>query len=150
MCPHVFMWARHFEVTMLYLIIKFVCLGWWSGSTASNCYFSHCREAWVWQFHIMDIVFSRLSTLNFWCILFCFRLQIWRYGTSLFKRFQRAGYPVIMLKTQYRMHPEVRSDLYNRSSKRWIVKLIILGSTFYPIKKENNRVAPLYSRVQNY
>ncbi|KAB1206980.1 putative helicase MAGATAMA 3 [Morella rubra] len=29
------------------------------------------------------------------------------YGTSLFKRFQRAGYPVIMLKTQYRMHPEV-------------------------------------------
>lgn len=31
------------------------------------------------------------------------------YGTSLFKRFQRAGYPVIMLKTQYRMHPEIRS-----------------------------------------
>ncbi|KAG6711208.1 hypothetical protein I3842_05G042000 [Carya illinoinensis] len=31
------------------------------------------------------------------------------YGTSLFKRFQRAGYPVTMLKTQYRMHPEIRS-----------------------------------------
>ncbi|KAH9752049.1 putative helicase MAGATAMA 3 [Citrus sinensis] len=31
------------------------------------------------------------------------------YGTSLFKRLQRAGYPVKMLKTQYRMHPEVRS-----------------------------------------
>ncbi|KAI5661475.1 hypothetical protein M9H77_20798 [Catharanthus roseus] len=31
------------------------------------------------------------------------------YGTSLFKRFQRAGYPVQMLKTQYRMHPEIRS-----------------------------------------
>ncbi|XVF45709.1 hypothetical protein PTKIN_Ptkin02bG0228300 [Pterospermum kingtungense] len=31
------------------------------------------------------------------------------YGTSLFKRFQRAGYPVNMLKTQYRMHPEIRS-----------------------------------------
>ncbi|XVE94014.1 hypothetical protein REPUB_Repub01dG0243700 [Reevesia pubescens] len=31
------------------------------------------------------------------------------YGTSLFKRFQRAGYPVKMLKTQYRMHPEIRS-----------------------------------------
>ncbi|XP_059433882.1 probable helicase MAGATAMA 3 isoform X1 [Corylus avellana] len=30
------------------------------------------------------------------------------YGTSLFKRFQRAGYPVTMLKTQYRMHPEIR------------------------------------------
>ncbi|XVE67327.1 hypothetical protein DITRI_Ditri08aG0151700 [Diplodiscus trichospermus] len=30
------------------------------------------------------------------------------YGTSLFKRFQRAGYPVKMLKTQYRMHPEIR------------------------------------------
>ncbi|KAA8536513.1 hypothetical protein F0562_028990 [Nyssa sinensis] len=31
------------------------------------------------------------------------------YGMSLFKRFQRAGYPVKMLKTQYRMHPEIRS-----------------------------------------
>ncbi|KAL8151565.1 hypothetical protein V2J09_021373 [Rumex salicifolius] len=31
------------------------------------------------------------------------------YGMSLFKRFQRAGYPVLMLKTQYRMHPEIRS-----------------------------------------
>ncbi|XP_017970760.1 PREDICTED: probable helicase MAGATAMA 3 isoform X2 [Theobroma cacao] len=31
------------------------------------------------------------------------------YGTSLFKRFQMAGYPVKMLKTQYRMHPEIRS-----------------------------------------
>ncbi|CAA6663788.1 unnamed protein product [Spirodela intermedia] len=31
------------------------------------------------------------------------------YGTSLFKRFQMAGYPVQMLKTQYRMHPEIRS-----------------------------------------
>ncbi|KAK9162694.1 hypothetical protein Syun_003596 [Stephania yunnanensis] len=30
------------------------------------------------------------------------------YGMSLFKRFQRAGYPVQMLKTQYRMHPEIR------------------------------------------
>ncbi|KAJ8421766.1 hypothetical protein Cgig2_018959 [Carnegiea gigantea] len=28
------------------------------------------------------------------------------YGMSLFKRFQRAGYPVFMPKTQYRMHPE--------------------------------------------
>ncbi|KAK1374132.1 tRNA-splicing endonuclease positive effector (SEN1) [Heracleum sosnowskyi] len=31
------------------------------------------------------------------------------YGMSLFKRFQEAGYPVQMLKTQYRMHPEIRS-----------------------------------------
>ncbi|KAH9626455.1 hypothetical protein KSS87_004956 [Heliosperma pusillum] len=31
------------------------------------------------------------------------------YGTSLFKRFQKAGYPVLMLKTQYRMHPEIRT-----------------------------------------
>ncbi|KAB5516168.1 hypothetical protein DKX38_026816 [Salix brachista] len=31
------------------------------------------------------------------------------YGTSLFERFQRAGYPVNMLKMQYRMHPEIRS-----------------------------------------
>lgn len=30
-----------------------------------------------------------------------------RYGTSLFKRFQEAGFPVQMLKIQYRMHPEV-------------------------------------------
>ncbi|KAJ0976868.1 hypothetical protein J5N97_012342 [Dioscorea zingiberensis] len=29
------------------------------------------------------------------------------YGTSLFKRFQGAGFPVQMLKTQYRMHPEI-------------------------------------------
>ncbi|KNA06822.1 hypothetical protein SOVF_177480 isoform B [Spinacia oleracea] len=31
------------------------------------------------------------------------------YGMSLFKRFQKAGYPVVMLKTQYRMHPEIRN-----------------------------------------
>ncbi|CAI0375634.1 unnamed protein product [Linum tenue] len=30
------------------------------------------------------------------------------YCTSLFERFQRAGYPVNMLKMQYRMHPEIR------------------------------------------
>ncbi|KAG2634775.1 hypothetical protein PVAP13_2NG309409 [Panicum virgatum] len=29
------------------------------------------------------------------------------YGTSLFKRFQGAGFPVQMLKIQYRMHPEI-------------------------------------------
>ncbi|XP_008781447.2 probable helicase MAGATAMA 3 isoform X2 [Phoenix dactylifera] len=29
------------------------------------------------------------------------------YGTSLFKRFQKAGFPVQMLKIQYRMHPEI-------------------------------------------
>ncbi|XP_038881790.1 probable helicase MAGATAMA 3 isoform X2 [Benincasa hispida] len=31
------------------------------------------------------------------------------YDKSLFKRFQSAGYPVTMLKIQYRMHPEIRS-----------------------------------------
>ncbi|KDP29174.1 hypothetical protein JCGZ_16563 [Jatropha curcas] len=31
------------------------------------------------------------------------------YGTSLFERLQRAGYPVNMLKVQYRMHPEIRN-----------------------------------------
>ncbi|XP_062109924.1 probable helicase MAGATAMA 3 [Humulus lupulus] len=31
------------------------------------------------------------------------------YGMSMFERFQKAGYPVTMLKTQYRMHPEIRS-----------------------------------------
>ncbi|OMO79958.1 putative helicase MAGATAMA 3 [Corchorus capsularis] len=56
------------------------------------------------------------------------------YGTSLFQRFQRAGYPVKMLKTQYRMHPEIRSfpskEFYNealedgshvmqQTSRRW-------------------------------
>eukprot|EP00898_Chlorokybus_atmophyticus_P000829 jgi/Chlat1/1747/Chrsp13S02159 len=30
------------------------------------------------------------------------------YGTSMFKRFQQAGHPVHMLRTQYRMHPEIR------------------------------------------
>ncbi|KAI0507768.1 hypothetical protein KFK09_013896 [Dendrobium nobile] len=29
------------------------------------------------------------------------------YGTSLFKRLQEAGFPVHLLKTQYRMHPEI-------------------------------------------
>jgi senataxin len=29
------------------------------------------------------------------------------YGKSLFRRFQKAGYPVNLLNTQYRMHPEV-------------------------------------------
>ncbi|KAK9069562.1 hypothetical protein SSX86_011466 [Deinandra increscens subsp. villosa] len=35
--------------------------------------------------------------------------QKFGYSMSLFKRFQKAGYPVQMLKTQYRMHPEIRS-----------------------------------------
>nr|XP_024386396.1 uncharacterized protein LOC112287553 isoform X3 [Physcomitrium patens]XP_024386398.1 uncharacterized protein LOC112287553 isoform X3 [Physcomitrium patens] len=30
------------------------------------------------------------------------------YATSMFERLQRAGYPVTMLSTQYRMHPEIR------------------------------------------
>nr|XP_011460486.1 PREDICTED: probable helicase MAGATAMA 3 isoform X1 [Fragaria vesca subsp. vesca] len=30
------------------------------------------------------------------------------YERSMFERFQRAGYPVTMLKMQYRMHPEIR------------------------------------------
>lgn len=30
------------------------------------------------------------------------------YDTSLFSRLQRAGFPVHVLKTQYRMHPEIR------------------------------------------
>lgn len=31
------------------------------------------------------------------------------YGKSLFERFEKAGYPVHMLTTQYRMHPEIRT-----------------------------------------
>ncbi|XP_024378491.1 probable helicase MAGATAMA 3 [Physcomitrium patens] len=31
------------------------------------------------------------------------------YGMSMFKRLQKAGYPVKMLKTQYRMHPLIRA-----------------------------------------
>ncbi|XP_028787065.1 probable helicase MAGATAMA 3, partial [Neltuma alba] len=31
------------------------------------------------------------------------------YGKKLVERLKEAGYPVIMLKTQYRMHPEIRS-----------------------------------------
>ncbi|XP_058214440.1 probable helicase MAGATAMA 3 isoform X1 [Rhododendron vialii] len=56
------------------------------------------------------------------------------YGMSLFKRFQRAGYQVSMLKTQYRMHPEIRSfpsrefydgeledgpDVVNQTKRSW-------------------------------
>lgn len=41
------------------------------------------------------------------------------YGMSLFKRFQGAGFPVQMLKTQYRMHPEISifpsNEFYNGS-----------------------------------
>lgn len=41
------------------------------------------------------------------------------YGTSLFERLMQAGYPIKMLKTQYRMHPEIRSfpsmEFYNNS-----------------------------------
>ncbi|WOL15526.1 hypothetical protein Cni_G24307 [Canna indica] len=33
--------------------------------------------------------------------------QRFGYATSLFKRFQEAGFPVRMLKIQYRMHPEI-------------------------------------------
>lgn len=43
------------------------------------------------------------------------------YDVSLFKRMQTAGYPVTMLDTQYRMHPEIAifpsSQFYNSSLK---------------------------------
>ncbi|KAK9090790.1 hypothetical protein Sjap_023967 [Stephania japonica] len=41
------------------------------------------------------------------------------YGMSLFKRFQRAGYPVQMLKTQYRMHPAVEYLIRSFPSKEF-------------------------------
>lgn len=31
-----------------------------------------------------------------------------KYNQSLFKRFEHCGYPIHMLKTQYRMHPDIR------------------------------------------
>ena len=31
-----------------------------------------------------------------------------KYNQSLFKRFEHCGYPIHMLKTQYRMHPAIR------------------------------------------
>jgi len=43
------------------------------------------------------------------------------YDVSLFKRMQRAGYPVTMLDTQYRMHPQIATfpsaQFYNSSLK---------------------------------
>ncbi|XP_006847151.2 probable helicase MAGATAMA 3 isoform X1 [Amborella trichopoda] len=56
------------------------------------------------------------------------------YDMSLFERFQKAGYPVHMLKTQYRMHPEIRNfpskefysqelddgpDMEERTTRKW-------------------------------
>jgi senataxin len=31
-----------------------------------------------------------------------------KYNQSLFKRFEQCGYPIHLLKTQYRMHPAIR------------------------------------------
>ncbi|XLT73497.1 hypothetical protein HN873_029923, partial [Arachis hypogaea] len=42
------------------------------------------------------------------------------YGTSLFERLMQAGYPVKMLKTQYRMHPEVGSYFTGKVSLLFI------------------------------
>ncbi|RYR74290.1 hypothetical protein Ahy_A02g008951 isoform B [Arachis hypogaea] len=49
-----------------------------------------------------SIIFARLFITGL-VILHSFQ-QL--YGTSLFERLMQAGYPVKMLKTQYRMHPE--------------------------------------------
>lgn len=40
-----------------------------------------------------------------------------RYGTSLFERLKQAGYPIKMLKTQYRMHPEVGAYVQQTPAK---------------------------------
>ncbi|KAL8528060.1 hypothetical protein ACS0TY_005759 [Phlomoides rotata] len=70
-----------------------------------GCDFSMCCH--LTQVWFLEILLPRFVTVssqvpkNFW--------KTCRYGMSLFKRFQRAGYPVQMLKTQYRMNPETRS-----------------------------------------
>lgn len=45
---------------------------------------------------------------------------------SMFERFQKAGYPVTMLKTQYRMHPEVRLVEFHKYEfmSKWILRPI--------------------------
>lgn len=47
--------------------------------------------------------------------------KLYGYDKSLFERFQRAGYPVYMLETQYRMHPEISNfpskEFYNEELK---------------------------------
>ncbi|XP_025013172.1 probable helicase MAGATAMA 3 isoform X2 [Ricinus communis] len=41
------------------------------------------------------------------------------YKTSLFERLQRAGYPVNMLKMQYRMHPQDAEKMDEKTKRDW-------------------------------
>lgn len=103
--------ACHFRIFLVtsYFILNVYQLGWRSSPATSHCYLSNCWKIWVcenvplWDYvlNCLQVFIVVISTFN--C---CYR-----YGTSLFKRFQKAGYPVQMLKTQYRMHPEVFTSL---------------------------------------
>eukprot|EP01018_Ginkgo_biloba_P018605 Gb_01813 [translate_table: standard] len=76
------------------------------------------------------------------------------YGMSLFKRFQQAGYPVQMLKTQYRMHPQIRefpsrefysealedgNDVLHQTKRPWHEYRCFGPFTFFDIEGEETQ-----------
>lgn len=72
------------------------------------------------------------DTLRGSCTRFMLRRFPCSYDTSLFKRLQKSGYPVQMLKTQYRMHPQVRKlDMSLRSL--WLSCLNLLVEGFFTV-----------------
>ncbi|OAY66404.1 putative helicase MAGATAMA 3 [Ananas comosus] len=67
------------------------------------------------------------------------------YGTSLFKRFQEAGFPVQMLNVQYRMHPKTQpsgsGSWVNEQEVEFIVALYYKLATLYPELRSSSLVA---------
>ena len=93
-----------------------------------------------WLYEIVDFLemVTSFENVNFSSIHYCCHwnrsvyLNHWSssatisYGKSMFQRFQEAGHPVQMLKTQYRMHPEVRLNISVRLTREGIILLYSL------------------------
>ncbi|MCO5574144.1 hypothetical protein L7F22_027924 [Adiantum nelumboides] len=86
------------------------------------------------------------------------------YSMSLFKRFQQAGYPVQMLKTQYRMHPQIRefpseefygealedgSNVENQTKRPWHIHRCFGPFSFFDIDGEETQPAGSGSWINN-
>ncbi|MCO5576307.1 hypothetical protein L7F22_030116 [Adiantum nelumboides] len=86
------------------------------------------------------------------------------YSMSLFKRFQQAGYPVQMLKTQYRMHPQIRefpseefygealedgSNVENQTKRPWHIHRCFGPFSFFDIDGEETQPAVSGSWINN-
>lgn len=109
-------------ISLVYAAGQSVYLTWQNGVCSFFRSVIRCNSRLLWFLLLPTDMGRTLMLMAFHiglkaCDVEIFVMQSWfippsncRYGMSLFQRFQKAGYPVLMLKEQYRMHPQVWSN----------------------------------------